>query len=76
MQETVRQILETVKAAPRDNPVTKFQDNKTETWIEIYNEAQATETFTGNLPRRTPVRVLHMAFKVPYVHDYITKLCR
>jgi hypothetical protein len=26
----------------------------------------------GNFPRRTPVR----AFKVPYVQDYITKLCR
>jgi hypothetical protein len=24
--------------------------------------------------RRTPVRELHMAFKVPYIYDYITKL--
>jgi hypothetical protein len=55
MQETVRQILEIVKA------VTKLQKNKTETWIEIYNEAQATETLTGNFPRRTSVSVLHMA---------------
>ncbi|PNF41415.1 hypothetical protein B7P43_G14387 [Cryptotermes secundus] len=30
----------------------------------------------GNFPRRTPVRDLHMAFKIPYVYDYITKLCR
>jgi hypothetical protein len=30
----------------------------------------------GNLPRRTPVRDLHMAFKIPYVYDYVTKLCR
>jgi hypothetical protein len=30
----------------------------------------------GNFPRRTPVRELHMAFKLPYVSDYITKLCR
>jgi hypothetical protein len=30
----------------------------------------------GNLPRRTPIRNLHMAFKIPYVYDYITKLCR
>jgi hypothetical protein len=30
----------------------------------------------GNFPRRTPVRELHMAFKLPYVYDYITKLCR
>jgi hypothetical protein len=26
----------------------------------------------GNLPGRTPVRDLHMAFKIPYVYDYIT----
>jgi hypothetical protein len=25
----------------------------------------------GNYPRRTPVRGLHMAFKLPYVYDYI-----
>jgi hypothetical protein len=30
----------------------------------------------GNLPRRTRVRDLHMAFKIPYVYDYITKVCR
>jgi hypothetical protein len=24
-----------------------------------------------NLPRRTPVRDLHIAFKIPYVYDYI-----
>jgi hypothetical protein len=29
----------------------------------------------GNLPRRTPVSDLHMAFKIPYVYDYIRKLC-
>jgi hypothetical protein len=28
----------------------------------------------GNYPRRTLVRKLHMAFKLPYVYDYITKL--
>jgi hypothetical protein len=31
---------------------------------------------TGNFPRRTPVRDLHTAFKIPYLYDYITKLCR
>jgi hypothetical protein len=31
---------------------------------------------TGNYPRRTPVRDLHMAFQIPFVYDYITKLCR
>jgi hypothetical protein len=30
----------------------------------------------GNFPRRTPVREVHMAFKIPYVYDYITTLCR
>jgi hypothetical protein len=30
----------------------------------------------GNLPRRTPVRDLHIAFKIPYAYGYITKLCR
>jgi hypothetical protein len=28
-----------------------------------------------NFPRRTPVRDLHMAFTLPYIYDYITKLC-
>jgi hypothetical protein len=30
----------------------------------------------GNLDWRTPVRDLHLAFKIPYVYYYITKLCR
>jgi hypothetical protein len=30
----------------------------------------------GNLPRRTSVRELHVAFKIPYIYDYIMKLCR
>jgi hypothetical protein len=30
----------------------------------------------GNYPRRTPVRDLHFSFQIPYVYDYITKLCR
>jgi hypothetical protein len=29
-----------------------------------------------NFPRSTPVRDLHMAFKIPDVYDYITKLYR
>jgi hypothetical protein len=29
----------------------------------------------GNLDKCTPVRELHVAFKIPYVYDYITKLC-
>jgi hypothetical protein len=30
----------------------------------------------SKLDRRTPVCDLHLAFKIPYVYDYITKLCR
>jgi hypothetical protein len=30
----------------------------------------------GNLPKRTPVRDFHMVFKLPYMYDYITILCR
>jgi hypothetical protein len=30
----------------------------------------------GNLERCTSVRELHVAFKIPYVYEYITKLCR
>jgi hypothetical protein len=26
--------------------------------------------------RRTPVRQLHKAFNIPYIYDYITKICR
>jgi hypothetical protein len=31
---------------------------------------------TGNFPRRTPVREMHIAFHLPYLYDYMTKLCR
>jgi hypothetical protein len=31
---------------------------------------------TGNLPRCTSVRDMHVAFQIPYVYDYITKLRR
>jgi hypothetical protein len=30
----------------------------------------------GSFPRRTPVRDMHVASQIPYVYDYITKLCR
>jgi hypothetical protein len=30
----------------------------------------------AKFPRHTPVRDFHMAFHLPYVYDYITKLCR
>jgi hypothetical protein len=31
---------------------------------------------TVNLPRCTPTRDLHMAFKIPYLYDFIIKLCK
>jgi hypothetical protein len=31
---------------------------------------------TGNFPRSTLVRDLHMAFEFPYIYDFIIKLCR
>jgi hypothetical protein len=30
----------------------------------------------GNPDRCTPVHELHVAFKIPYMYDYINKLCR
>jgi hypothetical protein len=30
----------------------------------------------GNYPKCTPVHDLHLAFKIPFVYDYIRKLCR
>jgi hypothetical protein len=30
----------------------------------------------GNFPKRTSVRDMHKAIHIPYVYDYITKLCR
>jgi hypothetical protein len=29
----------------------------------------------GNFPRPTLVRKVHKAFNIPYIYDYITKLC-
>jgi hypothetical protein len=31
---------------------------------------------TGNFPRRTSVRDMHIAFQIAYVYDYVIKLCR
>jgi len=30
----------------------------------------------GNLTRRTQTRSSHRTFQIPYVYDYITKICR
>jgi hypothetical protein len=29
----------------------------------------------GGLPRRTPIRYMHAEFQIPYVYDFITKMC-
>jgi len=31
---------------------------------------------TGNLSRQTPTRDLYAAFKIPYIHNFVIKLCR
>jgi hypothetical protein len=31
---------------------------------------------TGNFDRSTPVLEMHVAFQIPYVYNYIIKLCR
>jgi hypothetical protein len=31
---------------------------------------------TGNFPRHMLLHKLHKAFNIPYIYDYITKLCR
>jgi hypothetical protein len=31
---------------------------------------------TGSFLRHTPVHKLHKAFRIVYIYDYITKLCR
>jgi hypothetical protein len=31
---------------------------------------------TGNFSRSTSVLDMHMAFQIPYMYDYITKVCR
>jgi hypothetical protein len=30
----------------------------------------------GNFPSHTPVCKLHKAFNIPFIYEYITKLCR
>jgi hypothetical protein len=39
----------------------------------LQNKVQRT---IGKFPSRAPVRELLMTFQLPYVYDYITKLCR
>jgi hypothetical protein len=30
----------------------------------------------SGLPRRTPIRYMHTEIQIPYVYDFITKICR
>jgi hypothetical protein len=30
----------------------------------------------GKFPRDTPIRDMHIYLQIPYLYDYITKLCR
>jgi len=30
----------------------------------------------GKFPRHTSIRELHVAFKIPYIYSFVTKLCR
>jgi hypothetical protein len=56
------------------NPAWEFQGDSCLSELQrLQNEVLLT---TGNLPRSTPTRVLHVAFKIPYVHDYVIKLCK
>jgi hypothetical protein len=29
-----------------------------------------------NFTKNTPIRDMHISLQIPYVHDYITKLCK
>jgi hypothetical protein len=44
----------------------------------IWNVASAKQILLmmGTLPGNTKTRDLHMVFKIPYLHDFITKLIR
>jgi hypothetical protein len=44
--------------------------------LKIAARAKQVLHTTGNSPWCTPVHDLCMAFNLPYVYDYITKLCR
>jgi hypothetical protein len=49
---------------------------KEENWGGPVAHAKQGLRTSGNFPRPTPVPDLHTAFNLPYVYDYITKLCR
>jgi hypothetical protein len=47
-------------------------DSKNLNSVGIQNKVLRT---TGNQPRRIPTRDLHMAFKISYLYDFVTKPC-
>jgi hypothetical protein len=44
--------------------------------LETAASAEQSVRATGDPDRCTPVREMHVAFKIPYVYDFINKLCR
>jgi hypothetical protein len=44
--------------------------------IEIAAPANRVLCTIVNFPRHTSVHDMYVAFEIPYVYDYITKLCR
>jgi hypothetical protein len=44
--------------------------------LKLHHQQNKVLRTTENFPLRTPVRELHTAFNLPYVYDYVTKLCR
>jgi hypothetical protein len=44
--------------------------------LEIAAPGELGNRSSGNLDRCRTVRELHVAYKLPYVYDYISKLCR
>jgi hypothetical protein len=55
------------------NPVWEFAaDTHLMNLQRLYNLVLRT---IGNYPRCTQVRDLHLSFQIPFVYDYITKLC-
>jgi hypothetical protein len=44
--------------------------------IKLQRQQNTVLPTIGNFPRRPPVREMHMAFHLPYVYDYMTKLYR
>jgi hypothetical protein len=44
--------------------------------MKFQRQQNKTLRIIGKFPRSTPIRDVHMDFHIPYMYDYITKLCR